>query len=400
MMRHGFTRVVRAIAATPSELYGECRAKSIDVGPVEETLSPTIDRYRGRPHDPQRWQEYAFTYLLTEQDFQSSNWLQLAQRINSWISVIFGKTVTRHQLLQINNAVLSPATIPKEKIWNRELPFYSDIARTEHPFSMDLSSLQLLEDIVFNVSAPAMQLHSAAEFYATALRQWVNEPEHAYVNMVTAGECLSGLMKYDWNELADSNALEVDAALRSCPDAERLVRLYRHQSRFIGEQFVRTLLIELPDSVCADVEYATDTCCRFTRETLRSALKNAYALRSKFVHTGSTFGVYTSIVAARAKAELWHDFEKCAIPLGHSEAVAAVSSNMLKTVRKAATFIGLERIVRRAVIYYLESHLRQFKEDSSERFRGLLPLASNPIGGRWVKVHPDQTKKGERGGRS
>lgn len=393
MMKHGFTRLVRAIAATPAQLYGACTTKSIDVVHVEGAISPTIDRYKGRPHpNPQRWQEYVFTYLLTEQDFQASNWFRLAYRINSWVSVIFGKAVTGHHFWQINNEVVSPITVPKGKIWNRELPFYSDNPRIEHPFSTDLASLNLLEDVVFNTSPPAMQLHSAAEFYAIALRQWVDEPEHAYVNMVTAGECLSGLTHYDWGELADSNAQEVIAALQLTQDGERLANLYRNQSRFIGERFVRTLLMDVPESVFTDVEYATDTRCRLTRETIQPALKKAYALRSKFVHTGSTFGVYTSIVAARGKAELWHDFEKDAVPLGHSETVAAVPSDMLKVIRKAVTFIGLERLVRRALIFYLKSNLPQFTQDSIERFRGVHPLSRSPLGGRWTKVHPDKKK--------
>jgi hypothetical protein len=242
MMMHGFNQVVRAIAATPAQLYGDCTTQSIDVVQVEPTLSPTIDRYKARPHpDPQRWKEYVLTYLLIEKDFYSSNWLQLARRVNSWISVVFGKTVTEHRLLQVNSAVISPTTIPKEKIWNRELPFYSDKARTEHSCLMDFSSLQLLEHVAFNTSSPAMQLHSAAEFYAIALRQWVNEPEHAYVNMVTAGECLAGLLEHDWDDLADSNSQDIVAALQASQDANRLVLLYRNQARFIGEQFVRAL---------------------------------------------------------------------------------------------------------------------------------------------------------------
>ena len=87
---------------------------------------------------------------------------------------------------------------------------------------MDFSSLQLLEHVVFNTSSPAMRLHSAAEFYATALRQWINEPEHAYVNMVTAGECLAGLLEHDWDDLADSNSQDIVAALQASQDANRL----------------------------------------------------------------------------------------------------------------------------------------------------------------------------------
>ena len=392
MRSKGFTRRLRFMTTTPTELYGKCCTASIEANLFLGSQTPTIDTYSGRPHkDPNYHEPVMVSYYLTDADFERHSWLRLADRIVAWMSVVFGKQFTRPVFTQVNGNWEQPTNFQPEKIWNRELPFYSGNPRVDEGEKLDLRSLGVLENIVYSTSIVSKRLNTAAEFYSNALRSWFTDPERAYLDLITAGECLTDLHSFDWNDLADDESKRLVAALRNTAN-ESLARFYEGRATFIASRYVSTLLKDLPDSFLSTTEYAMDAENRFTAETLSKALKKSYHLRSVFVHDGAEFGTYTSILAARARAEMWHDFDGSIKRYGHSEADGAsklISSKLLREIGKAATFIGLERITRAAIIRLCKRNWQTVVSGCDRRMTGPLPPDRYPILGQWVKVHPD-----------
>ena len=154
-----------------------------------------------------------------------------------------------------------------------------------------------------------------------ALQNAEHNTEVAYLHLITAGELLSGEFRY-----ADTKGVK--------------------------KKFVRVLCSLTDDAFYVNTGEGRGH-GRFTRDNVESSIAAAYDLRSRYLHTGSPFGMWVDPARGIASSDL-----QVGRPVVEDRRLAAV-------LAAAPTFTGLERLVRYCVLRFMVS-------------RGLLVRDSTP----------------------
>lgn len=274
------------------------------------------------------------------------NYTPTGESICAYLSVLFGKRFDCHGLVEGTGFYQIPDLTAYTRICDPKLPFNSHEPRNCFPIPLEISQVSLIEKVLFADSEIDQELlrklETICKFYMQALQNAEHNPEVAYLHLITAGEMLSSFFPYSEEEMFDEQTLEdLDTIRSKIEDGDKIAK--RISSRFttVKKAFVKSLCSLLDDSFYV-MEKSEKNLVPFASENIEENIGAAYNLRSKYVHTGVSFGRWVG--TSRDHGDL--QFGKPVVS----------DSEFAKILEKAPKFAGLERLMRYCILKFMSSH--------------------------------------------
>lgn len=250
------------------------------------------------------------------------------------MAVLFGKRFDNHGAVEMTGHFRVPDLASAADLCEPERPYHGSRLRADFPVSMDLSELarfRVLIDGGLDDAPLAEAFRTAALFYARALRTIGRDPEVAYIHLITACERLAEATPFDTIELEAEIRTALVLIEQQLPGGEHISRLFRKRMRQVKRRFAALISSEVDDAFFTRSE-AEGSWERLQAGQFPRAVAAAYDLRSRYVHTGASFGSW--IAPRYGNAE-----RQSGKPVLHDR-------EMAKILARAPTFIGLERLTR------------------------------------------------------
>jgi hypothetical protein len=287
----------------------------------------------------------ARTPLYKEGELVIPNYSPYAETFCIALSVLFGKRFDSHGLLIQHGDVHVPSLQTSHNIVNKNLTFNSSNSRVDFSLELDLSNFSKIKNVIFGNEPEKVEARStffyAGRFYVQSLRIAEENPEIAFLSLITCGEIISKYFKYEVEELIDESTRELFARLKSIvPDGDAIYRKVKNKVLGISATFCKYTLDCLDDQFFQKSE-AKNHHEKLTKDEISLRLKAAYDIRSKYVHAGKAQLNWMSINYKNDNPEIIHG--KPIIE----------DSELQKIITRSPTFIGLERIIRYSLIKFL-----------------------------------------------
>ncbi len=270
-----------------------------------------------------------------------------SEQICSYLSVLFGKRFDCHGLVEGNGFYYVPNLEQFGHISDPRLPYNSHEPRLDFTLPLDLKEVSKIYRLLHNDSLDSDFLstfNGAAKFYLQALQNIEDNPEIAYLHLITAGEILSNYFKFETNDLIDDETKSIlDKIRNGIPDGDKVCAFITSKLFQVKRRFVESLLPLINDEFF-DKPGSSESNESIKRETLEKTISAAYDLRSWYVHKGTPFGSLVFKGTAHRHNE---------VLLGRT---ITADKKLDKIFSKVPTFIGLERIIRYALLRFAQNN--------------------------------------------
>lgn len=293
---------------------------------------------------------YAFSFRTPETEKAAGVVIPTYEHVGEFVcpllSLLFGKRFDSHGTFETNGRFAIPVLTEFSEPTRPTLPQNSHKPRSDIAVILDLGQVARIEPILLGdgSSAAARSLNAASKFYWQALRSAESDSETAYLNLITAGEILSNVHRPVDEDLLDNTVKEILARIRtSLPGGVKAARVLSGRMRQIKRRFVAAISDLADDQFFAKDPSIPNGRC-LTPEMFSQRIAAAYDLRSRYVHTGLSFGKWVSPV-------LSHDLGEVQIgrPMVGDEELATL-------IETAPTYLGLERTIRYCLFRFAERH--------------------------------------------
>lgn len=270
----------------------------------------------------------------------------------SLLSVLFGKEFRSHGLLESNGNFRLPNLETAFNSYYKH-PQYNHNSRVDLEIPLDLGKfelvLPLLEDHKDNLDFSNFQqvILAASQLYNRSLNIYLQEKELAFLDLITSGEILSNLHSESYSDelLFDPQLLTNFEKISSLEGGDRIVRDLKKRLFQVKRKFTYGLQELLNDTFFVKTESSDPKIQSsvLAKADIEATLKSAYDLRSNYVHSGVKFGTYL-------ESGLNATYERNIFLPALSDA------SLAKILKNAPTFLGLERILRFALLKTIHSH--------------------------------------------
>lgn len=261
--------------------------------------------------------------------------------ICAYFSVLFGKRFDFHGLLEGSGFFNLPNLSEYFSLADHRLPQNSHAPRKGVSIPLNLAEVQRLLPVLTGsgIATEAIRTFQfASRFYLQALQAYESDPEVAYLHLITAGEILSNAHAFEERDLLDA---EVAAGLERVSielnGGDQIARAIRSRMYTVRRRFEKTLSCLLTAPFFEGHETEQDWMA-INKESISKRLLAAYDLRSKYVHAGTMFGAWAS------SAGRWE------VQVGKP---VVDDKDFAKILHRAPTFMGMERVLRYALLNYI-----------------------------------------------
>lgn len=263
------------------------------------------------------------------------------------LSVFYGKRFDNHGLIE-SHGIFSMPIMNDVPFGMRYYYFGSNNQQPRKDLSIELDFSNCKSIINFLIKTPNNKLKktflTAGKFYLSSLQSVDTDMEKAFLDLVTAGEILSNFREYseyEKDELYDENLKKVFENLRQNNVNQKDIKIIKNRLYQVKTRFIRELKNLLNQKFFDNTENL-DGSSKLTLENIETSLKAVYDLRSRYVHTGIDFGHWLI------------PYQWCMNEFLPSGRVIDVDDKELKKILfKVPTYIGLERIIRFALLRLL-----------------------------------------------
>lgn len=261
------------------------------------------------------------------------SYLPYAELIVALASVWFGKRFDVHGPLQEHGSFRVPTLWATHPVDNPKAGPFSHTPRTDLNIDLTWSFFRTPMECLRQDNSHLDAFVRATRFYACALRSFNNDPEVAFLHLITSIEILAAQMDFNDDQVFDSGIREILSQIRKhLPDGERVERIIRSRLYQLGQK-VSLCAVELTTDTFFEGSGAAHPAAKLTEKDLAVRMKKAYELRSKFVHTGADFGTWLRDIPGFTQE----------IQMGRP---MIQDKELARPIRKAPTLAGLERLVR------------------------------------------------------
>lgn len=267
----------------------------------------------------------------------------IVNHICTVLSILFGKRFNNHGMFEQHGWYSLPnMDVPYLKFSDFS-PFHSKEPRWNYSIPLDLREFSAVEDIFVKEERDmkfVSILLEAGKYYAKALRIAEEDPEIAYLHLITSVEILSNYFDYEMKDLISAE-LAKDLEVIKEKVGEKVSRKISSHLRSLKAKSVKTMMRLIDDDFFLSEKSKVQK-GRFLKEDIESNLKSAYDLRSKYVHSGLPFGQWS-------KCDL-----NCYDLLTFEPNTNDKSYN--KVLKNAPTLTGLESIVRYCLLQFMKKN--------------------------------------------
>jgi hypothetical protein len=342
----------KCLISSPARIVGEYESSDILITHAwPELMAPNARRHRFEPGPTYR--SFFIVSFETEDIADEEkrtrpmpNYHWLGDFFTVCLGVFFGKRFDHHGLVETQGMFCLPSYQSIREIAVYNLAPYNSKPRVDLEIELNLTRLETIASVLHlqgNQSA-FNTFFTAGNFYLRSLRLVEEQPETAYLDLVTAGEILSNYFTYTDEELFADDLLTLFIEIRDqLADGENKANKIKSRMYQVRRRYTLTLRKLLNDNFFTKTE-ATENWAALKSEEIESAILAAYDLRSRYVHTGERFGGWVhGLEHVRAERQVGtpvvddKDYEKILV--------------------KAPTFIGLERIMRYCLLRFVHSEL-------------------------------------------
>lgn len=272
--------------------------------------------------------------------FVIPNYEPAGQIIAAVLSVLFGKKFETHGPLEMSGSFgvpdLSTFAVPN----NPSLPHIGSKRRADHPVPLEISEARRMQTLFLGdhpEAAARSAFMAAARFYQRALQAIEDDPEVAYLHLITAGEIIANHKPFVEAEHLDEQTRAVLGRIeQEMEGGTAIAAQLRGKLQGIKRRFVSAIASYI-DPHFFDRSESNDAFSAFRADNFSQRLGAAYDLRSKSVHTGRPFGTW---VAPRSDGA----------EIQHGQPIIEDDKELAKILYRAPTFVGLERVLRYALI--------------------------------------------------
>lgn len=338
--------ITKFLISTPARFSGMCESEHY-------YLVVARDNHRKTPYsarvDERIFRQYLELAVETPEDDGKSliipDYTYVSDNFCIALSVLFGKRFDSHGLLQQHGVGYVPVVDVANEIYNKNLCFNSLNPRSNYAISLELSNFKKIQKVIFEQQEESLKAQKtflyAGRFYAQALRQVESSPEIAFLSLVTVGEILSSYFNYPIEDLIDEDTTKLLRKLREIECfGESLAKKVEAKLYGISEAFCKYLLECLDDDFFERPE-ARNHYEQLKNEDIKQRLKAAYNMRSQFVHAGKFQSNWMSVNYLNNNEEVVH-----------GEPITG-DKDTEKMIKRSPTFVGMERIMRYALIKFL-----------------------------------------------
>lgn len=189
--------------------------------------------------------------------------------------------------------------------------------------------------------------NTCCKFYWQALQIVENDPEVAYLDLITVGEVLSNYFEYDNKDIINKEMLRYLNTIETELEEGHKIRNKIEKEIFgIKSKYVKTIERFIDEDFFQSNE-SINNMRVFDKTTIIKSIKSSYDLRSKYIHSGISFG--TSI-----KPDIQCNDMCIGIPIYGDKEIEEI-------FKYAPTFIGLERLIRYVLLKFYESKTEKLK---------------------------------------
>ena len=335
--------VHKTLISTTSRMVGEYENEGIVITHAWTSASDLPARIFETPLSRSGY-IVAFETPPREKRVAVPDYLPRGENICAYLSVLFGKRFDCHGLVETNGFYKIPDLAAYSRICNPELPFNSHKARNSFPIPLKINQVSSIEKVFTDAeidSTLQRRLDAVCKFYMLALQNAESNSEVAYLHLITAGEILSSFFQHPKEEIFDQTTIaDLDTIKNKIEGGDKIAKRISERLTSVKKNFVKSLLSFLDDSFYRGVESEQEF-YRFKPEDIERNISAAYDLRSKYVHTGVSFGMFTEPFR-------YHTDLQIGKPV-------VDDSEFAKILEKAPNFTGLERLMRYCILKFMSS---------------------------------------------
>lgn len=271
------------------------------------------------------------------------NWTPTGEYVASMMSLLYGKRFDSHGSVEMTGSFHVPNLETASDNCNPLRPYHGDSLRADYAVPLKLSELFRFRKIMEEKATDRRlgeAFHTATLFYSRALRAIHHSPEIAYLHLITACERMAEVAPFDERiELEAVIATALASIEAHHPDGQRIANLFRKRMRQLKRRFSALLTTHLDEAFFTRTESKSQW-GHFTATSFPKAAAAAYDLRSRYVHTGASFGDWI-------EPQFENEERQTGKPIVEDKAMA-------KVLEHAPTFIGLERVTRFVMLKFAE----------------------------------------------
>ena len=253
-----------------------------------------------------------------------------AERICSLLSLLYGKRFDSHGCVQAHGNFWLPQLEQFGSVCNPALPQNDHQPRSDIAVPLDFRHVARIAPMLMDGAENEnlrTALGAAAKFYHQALQNVEQDPEVGYLHLITAGEILANVHHPQSEDLLDDHIRAIlDQVREVIPEGERAARTLASQLRQIKRRF-RSTIEDLIDDQFFWASRSAPQARRLNPESLPARVSAAYDIRSRYVHTGLSFGHWVAPVGIGRMRCNWAShqlrigsFQSCLQPLQHISA--------------------------------------------------------------------------------
>jgi hypothetical protein len=280
----------------------------------------------------------AFRSLPDMQDYTP-----VGELICSCLSVLFGKRFDCHGIVEGVGEFYVPNLSTYYQLLFPDYPQNSIYPRNSLRIPLDLSEIHRIDGL-FNRKNDRFFLTftAAAKFYWNALKSFEDDPEIAYLHLITVGEILSNYYESRRDNLLDENTIKYFAEIENkLENGKKIVKYLKGKLFQAKKGFTKTICNLINNEFFLTTDGIQDVpWLRFKPDDFEKRIGAAYDLRSRYVHSGSQFGKIISNPVS--------DLIMGIINTGDDK--------LDKIINISPSYFGLERVIRYCLLQFAQNN--------------------------------------------
>jgi hypothetical protein len=345
----------RYLFSTPSRLEGEFSSEGITIGHSFPSLGSPVPLQFQLSESPYSRNHLMLTTSLVVEETKGTVPKYQPEMIIDLMSLWFGKQFDLHGWIEYWGVSFMPYGTALVPIRMHHLGAFNHKPRKDLMIELKLDLLQIpfmlmqIEEADLKVGA----FWKAASFYSRALRSYQNEPEVAFLHLISGLEIIASQMNFSEDQIYDQQLesdfkLIIDSIAEGSDVVKRLKgRLYQLRRKVVlaAETLVNDSFFsgsESPDSY--------KQIFALTKNNLTAAVQAAYDVRSLYVHSGARFSIWLDPLGDNNEIQVGRPV----LPKSEGELATLLS--------KIPTFLGLERLLRFITLRYAHLYLRPLQD--------------------------------------